>query len=62
MEQIQLEDTCARAKTLGGKIAIANVGFFFFFFFLTESVVGLAVNSPLSLTCIVCVFMASLSV
>lgn len=33
MEQIQLEDTCARAKMLGGKIAIANVGFFFSFFF-----------------------------
>lgn len=60
MEQIQLEDTCTRAKMLGGKIAIANVGCFFFF--LTESVVGLAVNCPLSLTCIVCVFMASLSV
>lgn len=36
MEQIQLEDTCARAKMLGGKIAIANVGFFFSFFFNWE--------------------------
>ena len=61
MEQIQLEDICTRAKMVGGKIAIANVGCFCFFF-LSESVVGLAVNSLLSLTCIVCVFMASLSV